>query len=211
MTQSQPHLDSQSNTTNDSTSVADRVGLFQDATRAQASQIDFMNAMIILLLGIGLFLAASSVILTVAESSGSAEEYVAQRSAERVADDVLLNSTGDSFPDAECTAKFFTQDETYDCPSLTLQNTSDPDSEYLRHMLGVSTHSNRYTINVTLEQKGRVWTQSLDGSSDTANTYALGPSRPEKGGVTTFTRHVTYDSNGDGDREYFTVVIRVWS
>jgi len=184
----------------------------KEHARAQAEQIDFLNAMIILLFGIGLFLAASSVVLNIAESEGPSKQYVALRGSERVADDLLVNTTEDVIANESCTEKFFAPEDTNSgCPTLTLQSTGQPEEVYVRDMLGVSSQTNEYTVNVSLQRDSSVWSGDLNGDGDT-DQYAVGPALPENTETTTFVRHVTFGNiDADPQPEYFTVYVRVWS
>lgn len=77
--------------------------------RALAEQIDFANAMLLLLFGMGLFFAATSVLLTDSADTSAQTSVASDRAADRLADDLFVNGSPTTTPTAStaCLESFF--------------------------------------------------------------------------------------------------------
>ncbi len=176
--------------------------------RAQAEQIDFLNGMIILLFGLGLFFASASVLFTIGAESNPDLEGEAQNADNRLVEDVLADEPGTLVLAETCADAFFGLDEHEDC-GLTpeLFNTSAPSEiHWVRHALGLT--DNRYA-NVTVVA-GEFAGENPSGGFDfvhgeSGTEYAVGPTPPPGVTIAETNRFIA-----TGEGEYYTVFVRVW-
>ena len=177
---------------------------FTQDRRGIALQLDFLNAMILLIGGlVGLLFLTNAFISGLAQASGS-QDQVAIRGGERLADDILLNETDDALLGPGCSEDFFNMEGNATCGFPDFSDGSELD--YLRTALGVKT---QYDLNVTIEDSSGVW--EGHAGSGPAYKHRLGPATPSISDISTIHRQVSYgDYDGDGNIEYFTLYIRVW-
>ena len=170
-------------------------GLSQD-DRGQAEQIDFLNGMVILLFGVGLFFAGGSVLFSIGVDSSPDREGAALNADQRLVGDLLVNDTRDIELDRSCADAYFAMNESAVCTRAdgVVSNTTT-EQEWLRRSLGVESE---LRVNVTVVDDGRIVT---NGTVE----YALGPSPPPDASVFESNRFVTF-----GGGEYQTVFVRVW-
>jgi hypothetical protein len=166
------------------------------ADRGQAEQIDFLNGMVLLLFGVGLFFAGGSVLLSIGVDSGPDREGAALNADQRLVEDLLVGDVRDTELDRDCVDAYFGMNETGVCTRADgLVDGTESEQRWLRHSLGLEAN---LQSNVTVVDDGSVVTGN-------GTAYSLGPSPPP--GVTVFesNRFVTF-----GDDEYHTVFVRVW-
>lgn len=183
---------------------------FVDDTRGIAEQIDFLNGIMVLLLGFGLFMASSGVLLDSASHTGRGQDYTSIRSHEALADDLLVETVGDTVLSGECAEAYFNTETTTTTADNCDFNNFDDSSEtaYLRSSLGIDS---RYEVNVTIEDPSGPLSADVDGDG-TSRTFAMGADTPESGTVAAYHRQVTFgqDVSGDGEWDYYTLYVRVW-
>lgn len=178
--------------------AAVQTGTTSTADRAQAEQIDFLNGMVILLFGLGLFFASSGVLFAVGVDSNPDLETAAANADQRLVDDLLVTAVGDVPANETCVAAYFAMDTHEPCGiSATEFDTSAPtEHHWLQHSLGLG---DELAVNVTIHGGSGVVT-APDGTP-----YALGPSVPASDKVAASSRFVRLDSD-----RYRTVSVRVW-
>jgi hypothetical protein len=168
----------------------------QASNRAQAEQLDFLNGIVLLLFGVGLFFAGASVLLDIGADSSPDREGAAFNADQRLVGDLLVDDVGDSALDWACADAYFGRNETGVCiRSPGLVDDSWPEQRWLRRSLGLESE---LAVNVTVVDNGSVVNSS-------GVSYALGPSPPSDTAVFESNRFVTF-----GDGEYYTVLLRVW-
>lgn len=180
----------------------------QQTDRAQAEQIDFLNGMILLLFGLGLFFASASVLFTIGAESNPDLEGTAQNADQRVVEDLLTDEPGTLVLAEACADAFFGMDEHDGC-GLTSEwfNTSAPSElHWIRHAIGLS--DDRYA-NVTVVD-GEFAGENPSGGFDVVHgesgtEYAIGPTPPPGVAIAETSRFVAADED-----EYYTVLVRVW-
>lgn len=173
------------------------------ATRGQATQIDFLNAIVILMFSLAAFFGFSMIILDIHDSGGPADDISSTRSADRLADDVFLNNTTDNIADRACTQAFFSMDSNTKCDVPGGTN----ETKYVHDTLGVSYD---YEINITLTSGGTPVTLS-DPSTGATTTARMGERIPESTGIARYHRYVAYpDPASPGEYNYYTLYITMW-
>ena len=176
--------------------------------RAQAEQIDFLNGMIILLFGLGLFFVSASVLFTVGADSQPDIEGTAQNADQRLVEDLLAEEPGTLVLADECANAFFSMAEHEGCGLTAEQfNTSAPsERHWLRHALGLT---DERQANVTIVDGEFAGENPTDGfeivHGDDGTEYAVGPTPPPGVDTAETTRFIAA-----GDGEYYTVSVRVW-
>jgi hypothetical protein len=170
-------------------------GLSQD-DRGQAEQIDFLNGMVILLFGVGLFFAGGSVLFSIGVDSSPDREGAALNADQRLVGDLLVNDTRDVELARSCADAYFGMNESEVCTRAdgVIGNVTT-EQAWLRRSLGVESELH---LNVTVVDDGRIVT---NGTIE----YALGPSPPPDAPVFESNRFVTF-----GGGAYQTVFVRVW-
>lgn len=178
----------------------DRTDDSTGADRGQAEQIDFLNGMIILLFGVGLFFAAGSVLFAVGVDSSPDREGATLNADQRLVGDLLVADIGDTELDRDCADAYFGMDESEVCIRTDgLVDGSGSEQQWLRHSLGLE---DELQVNVTVVEGGP---GGDIVTSPGGVEYALGPSPPPEDEVFESNRFVTF-----GDGEYDTVFVRVW-
>ncbi|MFB6186532.1 MAG: hypothetical protein ABEI86_06670 [Halobacteriaceae archaeon] len=137
--------------------------------------------------GMGLFLITLAFLFTFVPGifapftvGTGGDEIIADRSADRLAEDLLLsNETQQYRLNTSCTVAFFNTDS----DSITCQFSNDASN--LHQVLGIDTFEK---INVTIKQDGSVLTIQ-------STKLSAGPSPPESGDVTVATRVVYLNGN----------------
>lgn len=166
------------------------------ADRGQAEQIDFLNGMVILLFGVGLFFAGGSVLLSIGVDSSPDREGAALNADQRLVEDLLVGDIGDTQLDRDCVDAYFRMNASGVCTRAdSPANDTGGEQRWLRHSLGLEA---RLGVNVTVVDSGTI----LDNNG---TAYSLGPSPPPEMAVFESNRFVTF-----GDRQYYTVFVRVW-
>ena len=164
--------------------------------RGQAEQLDFLNGMIILLFGVGLFFAGAGVLLDIGADSSPDREGAARNADQRLVDDLLVREVGNTTLDPACADAYFGRNKSGVCTRATgLVNGSWSEQRWLRHSLGLEPERG---VNVTVVDNGSIVNNS-------GMPYALGPSPPPDATVFESNRFVTF-----GNNEYYTVFLRVW-
>ena len=184
----------------DTTQTDDAAGDRRDDTRrtlddrGQAEQIDFLNGMIVLLFGVGLFFAGGSVLFSIGVDSTADREAAAMSADQRLVEDLLVANVSDTRLDRDCADAYFAENATRACTREDgLLEDAETTREWLDRSLGLDLRA-----NVTVVDGGVV--TSPDGV-----TYAIGPSPPPDAEVFETTRVVAFE-----DGEYSTVLVRVW-
>ena len=164
--------------------------------RGQAEQIDFLNGIVILLFGVGLFFAGGSVLLSIGVDSSPDREGAALNADQRLVEDLLVGDIEDTQLDRDCVDAYFRMNASGVCTRANgvIDGPGD-EQRWLRHSLGLET---RLGVNVTVVDNGSVVTAN-------GTAYSLGPSPPPDVAVFESNRFVTF-----GDGEYHTVFVRVW-
>jgi hypothetical protein len=164
--------------------------------RGQAEQLDFLNGMIILLFGVGLFFAGGSVLFSIGVDSSPDREGAALNADQRLVEDLLVSDIRDTELDRQCAEAYFGMNESGVCTRAGgLLNDTWSEQRWLRHSLGLETELH---VNVTIVDSGSVVTSN-------GTEYSLGPSPPPDVAVFESNRFVTF-----GDGEYQTAFVRVW-
>ncbi len=172
------------------------VGGLSRADRGQAEQIDFLNGMIILLFGVGLFFAGGSVLFSIGIDSSPDREGAALNADQRLVGDLLVNDTSDIELDRSCADAYFGMNESEVCTRADgVVDNATTEQGWLRRSLGLESE---LRVNVTVVDDGRIVT---NGTVE----YALGPSPPPDAPVFESNRFVTF-----GGGAYQTVFVRVW-
>lgn len=165
--------------------------------RGQAEQIDFLNGMLILLFGVGLFFAGGSVLFSIGVDSDPDRQGAALGADQRLVGDLLVANVSDTDLDRGCVAAFFAVNETGVCTREdALLDGINSTGVWLDRALGLNAG---LQVNVTIVDGGTVLT-GPDGAE-----YAIGPSPPPDVEVFESNRFVTF-----GDGGYYTVLVRVW-
>jgi len=166
------------------------------SNRAQAEQLDFLNGIVLLLFGVGLFFAGAGVLLDIGADSSPDREGAAFNADQRLVGDLLVDDVGDSALDRACADAYFGRNETGVCiRAADLVDGSWSEQRWLRRSLGLESERG---VNVTVVDNGSVVNSS-------GVSYALGPAPPSGAAV--------YESNrfvASGNAEYYTVLLRVW-
>ena len=170
--------------------------------RGQATQLDFLFSMTIRIIAITLFLAVSAALVYGMIGPNYTNKMVADRAADRLADDYLVSTPNDELLERECTKAFFAKTTLGGCGFEDSWTNVDQPEEYLNAALFVD---EKRQINVTIENTaGSI--ASLDGTRLT-----LGESPPQDySTVYTYHRQVGLDANNDGAYEWYTLHVRVW-
>lgn len=179
--------------TNGSPPTESQRSLFRSDTRAgAASQIDFVNGMILLLFGVIFFFGASTAMLATMSDGGAGDQLGSFRASEKLSGDVFVQNTSDSIATEDCVDAFFDgTTNTTGCDHDT--DWDDPnEQQYLRNVLSLS--PNQQT-SVTL-----VW-------NDDGTTRDIG-GNPPVDDVGQYSRQIPVDT-GSGYR-WATVTIYVW-
>jgi len=170
-------------------------GLLRD-DRGQAEQIDFLNGMIILLFGVGLFFAGGSVLFSIGVDSNPDREGAALNADQRLVEDLLVSDIRDTELDRSCADAYFRMNGSGVCTRAAgVVSNATTEQGWLRRSLGVESD---LRVNVTVVDNGTILTS---GNVQ----YALGPSPPPDAPVFESNRFVTF-----GGGEYQTVFVRVW-
>ena len=168
--------------------------------RAQAEQIDFLNGMVILLFGLGLFFAGGSVLFDIGVDSTPDRETAAHNSDQRLVEDILARDPGSLTLDTDCVDAYFGMETNETC-GLTdsVFNTSAPsENHWLRHSLGIE---DDLQVNVTV--RGAPANESQGDDASTV-VHSLGPTPPADASVAVSNRIVAIED------DYETVAVRVW-
>jgi hypothetical protein len=164
--------------------------------RGQAEQIDFLNGIVILLFGVGLFFAGGSVLLSIGVDSSPDRQGAALNADQRLVEDLLVGDIEDTQLDRDCVDAYFRMNASGVCTRASgVVDGSGDEQRWLRHSLGLET---KLGVNVTVVDNGSVVTGN-------GTAYSLGPSPPPDVAVFESNRFVTF-----GDGEYHTVFVRVW-
>ena len=176
-----------------------------DDERAVAEQIDFLNGMVILLFGLGLFFAGAGVLFEIGVDTNPDREGTAHNADQRLVEDVLANGTGTLTLDPECADAYFEMDEHGECGfTPAVFDTSAPtELHWLRHSLGIE-ESLRANVTVVDGDGTSPDTGSIV-TGESGTVYALGPEPPAGATIVESNRFVAA-----GDGEYYTVFVRVW-
>lgn len=163
--------------------------------RGQAEQIDFLNGMIILLFGVGLFFAGGSVLFGIGVDSTADREGAALSADERLVEDLLVANVSDDRLDRDCVDAYFAENATGVCTR---------EDGFLD---GVETTRGWLDRSLGLALRANVTVVDGDGivTSPGGIEYAIGPSPPPDAEVFESNRFVAFD-----DGEYRTVLVRVW-
>jgi hypothetical protein len=165
--------------------------------RGQAEQIDFLNGMIILLFGVGLFFAGGSVLFSIGVDSSPDHESAVLNADQRLVEDVLVSDVGETELDRACADAYFELNASGVCTRADgVVEDSMSEQQWLRQSLGLE---DELRVNVTVVDDGSVVT------SPAGVEYSLGPSPPPDAEVFESNRFVTF-----GGGEYDTVLVRVW-
>jgi hypothetical protein len=164
--------------------------------RGQAEQLDFLNGMIILLFGVGVFFAGGSVLFSIGIDSSPDRQGATLNADQRLVEDLLVSDVRETELNRTCTEAYFGMNASGVCTRAPgVVNDSMTEQGWLRHSLGLE---DELRVNVTVVDDGSVVTSS-------GVEYALGPSPPPDSAVFESNRFVTF-----GDGEYYTVFTRVW-
>ena len=179
-----------------------RLRELKNDNRGQATQLDFLLSMTIRIVAITLFLAVSAALVYGMVGPNYTNKMVADRAADRLADDYLVNTPSDVLLERQCTKAFFAKTTPGTCGFEDSWTNVDQPEEYLNVALFVD---EKRQINVTIENTaGSI--ASLDGT-----TLALGESPPQDySTVYTYHRQVGLDANNDGAYEWYTLRVQVW-
>ncbi|MDS0243145.1 MULTISPECIES: hypothetical protein [unclassified Haloferax] len=170
--------------------------------RGQASQLDFLFSMTIRMVAITMFLAVSAALVYGMIGPNYTDKMVADRAADRLADDYLVDTPNDALLERECTKAFFAKTTPGECGFKDSWTNVDQPEEYLNAALFVD---EKRQINVTIENTaGSI--ASLDETK-----LALGETPPrDHSTVYNFHRQVGLDGNNDGAYEWYTLRVQVW-
>jgi hypothetical protein len=177
---------------------------FWEDTRGISSQYDLIFALLILTAAFSVFIAAGTSFIFNTAGAQTSNHYVADRAADRLADDYLVDSPNAAILNRTCTKSFFEESAPGGCGFEPGWSNTDADSpeHYLNNALAVDPAKQ---VNVTLRTTGGS-IESLDGTQ-----LALGESVPDDyGTVYSFHRQVGLDKNNDGAPEWYTLVVEVW-
>ena len=165
--------------------------------RGQAEQIDFLNGMILLLFGVGLFFAGGTVLFGVGIDSSPDRQGAALTADQRLVEDLFVSTVGDTELDRGCVSAYFGMNESGVCTRADgVVDGNWSEQQWLRHSLGLD---KELRVNATVVDGGSVVT-GPDGVE-----YTLGASPPPDVAVFESSRFVTF-----GEGEYHTVLVRVW-
>jgi len=163
--------------------------------RGQAEQIDFLNGMIILLFGVGLFFAGGSVLFSIGVDSTADREGAALSADQRLVEDLLVANVSDDRLDRDCADAYFVENAAEVCTREEgLLDSVETTRRWLDRSLGLALRA-----NVTVVDGDGIVT------SPGGVEYALGPSPPPDAEVFESNRFVAFE-----DGEYNTVLVRVW-
>ena len=157
--------------------------------RAQAEQIDFLNGIVILLVGLGLFFAAGSVLLGIGVDAKFDERQATTNAEQRLLD--VLTGGGDGLRLTQsCVQSYFEMETETDCglDETVFDVNTTGEVDWLRHSLGLE---DALEANVTL----------VGDSTE----RRLGATPPTDGEISETRRFVA-----DGLGGYATVYVRVW-
>lgn len=176
----------------------------ENEDRAVATQIDFLVATVIIIAAISIYYVGSVILFETQTYVGEGDAQAGLNAEKRLAEDVLLNQSGDTLLDPECSRAFFNAE---DEPTCKISDPGDGQT-YLRGVLGLG---DRYEINVTLTNATGIVDFDPSGGSNPFE-HSIGNPYPRDGEVTTYQRTVSYgtDYSGDGKPEYYTLTIRIW-
>jgi len=168
-----------------------------DTDRGQAEQIDFLNGMVLLLFGVGLFFAGGTVLFNIGVDSSPDREGATLNADQRLVEDLLVSDVRDTELDQDCLDAYFGMNASGVCTRRgDIVDGSGDEKRWLRRSLGLEAD---LRANVTVVDNGTL----LAGPDGTA--YSLGPSTPPDTAVFESNRFVTV-----GNGEYHTVFVRVW-
>jgi hypothetical protein len=166
------------------------------SSRGQAEQLDFLNAMVLLLAGIIFFFGFSAVVFGLSIDSNPDLSQTAGNADERLVEDLLVNQPGDTYLDQDCTDDYFGMAENVSCGITGFDVSAPNETHWLWHSLGVEDNRG---INVTISDGNTVVTNSSGVS------YTLGEPVPSNRDVAESTRYVSFDGSA-----YYLVHVRVW-
>lgn len=176
-------------TTTDGNSVSQ---FRQDTRGGPASQIDFANGMVILLVGVLFFFGASTVMLAGLSEAGPGDQLASWRAADKLSGDVFLeNGTADT-PHKDCIDAFFAQSPDPTCEHDNTWTGGSTEQDYLRSVLLLEANQ-RVAVDI-------VW-------ADTGNTEHLG-GNPPIDDIGQYQRRLPVDT-GSGFR-WATLKVYVW-
>ncbi|QZX99606.1 DUF7287 family protein [Halobaculum rubrum] len=169
-----------------------------ERTRARdrgQTTIDYAVGVSVFLLVVAFVFAFAPSLTAPFTSDATDAVVVADRSADRIANDLLVaDPARPSVLDADCTAGFFDTDEAVDTDCRYETDASD-----LRGALGIVSPDR--TANVTVVSDGGI---RVLGDGADAVPLAAGPAPPRGAGVSTARRAVLLDGSDA------TVIVRVW-
>jgi len=175
----------------------------QLGSRAQASQIDFLNALIILIIGTSVFFTFGVAIVDSEVADVGSNGVTASRAADRVADDLIRNATTEPLANRTCTAALFETTGNTDC-RIPAAAPSDTELDYLRDILGLD---RQYSANVTIRDPQRGGIVSISGTE-----AKLGPKPPASGEVGSHHRYIAYPPSGSSSTpDHYVVIVYVWT
>jgi hypothetical protein len=179
--------------------TARRQSLVSD-DRGFGIQIDFLTGSTIYVGVWMLFLALSISVLAGLSPPATADRVAAERAADTLADDILVENPNDVTLDRTCTEAFFSQNAPGGCGYDSNWGTGS--ESYLESALHLSTKQIHVEISDT---SGTV--QSINGDS-----LELGSAVPDDNeNVEGWERQGALDYDGDGTAEWVIIDVRVWS
>lgn len=174
------------------------------ADRAQAEQIDFLNGMVILLFGLGLFIGSASVLLSIGLTGNADQELATANADDRLAEDILVTEPATLELDEECATAFFELIHREGCaiPQAATLPESPSEDVWLRSVLGLE---DEYTVNVTVFDANRSDGTREIVTGEAGPRYAIGPEPPVGEDISSSHRYLA-----GGQDEYYTLTVRVW-
>jgi hypothetical protein len=175
---------------------------FREDNRGLSSQVDFMVAVIIYVTAAVIALGASTALIYGSVGANPSNGIVADRAADRLADDFLVDNANDAILDRECTTAFFDKETPEGCGFESSWSSVDQPEHYLNRALAVEEAKQ---INVTI--------RTTSGSIETVDgtRLALGDEPPEdRSTVHGYHRQVGLDANDDGAAEWYRISVKIW-
>lgn len=170
---------------------------WQDTRGGAASQIDFANAMIILLFGVIFFFGASTILLAGMADSGPGDQLTSWRVSEKITGDIFVHNTTENVASQNCVDAFFAGDSTSpttpDCQHDDTWDNGGTEQEYLRNSLAISSH-----------QRVAVVLIDTDGNVE----HRIG-GNPPVDNIGKYQRHLPVEV-ADDTYEWFTLEVYVW-
>lgn len=175
---------------------------FRHDNRALSTQLDFLFAMILYGGAAVLFLGVAAGLIYSAAGVDQTNRVVADRAADRLSDDLLVDVPNEAILNRTCTKAFFDKSASSGCGFVSSWSNTDQPEHYLNRALAVD---NAKQINVTIRTTGGS-IESIDGTR-----LALGESPPtDRSTVHGFHRQVGLDVNNDGAADWYRIEVKVW-